>query len=311
MTPQFLNESMLKIGTRKSTLAVWQAEQVQNAMQEAGQPAELVKVSSSGDQDTSTPLHQFGTTGIFTKVLDDALRDRTADIAVHSLKDYPTTIPDDLFLAAVLPRGPYQDVLVYKNDADFLQDPESEAVIASGSIRRRAQWKARYPHHELVDIRGNVQTRLRKLEENDWDGVIFAKAGLERIGLLPEKHLALDWMIPAPAQGVVGIMCRKEDVETFEFLKTINNEETFMRSRIERQFLNKVEGGCSAPVGAFTTIANRNISLRAGVFDLDGQNNATTEKEVALPEAMNLGREAAEEVLAKGGKEIMKRIQNA
>lgn len=301
---------MIKIGTRHSALALWQAKAVQATLENAERRTTLVEVSSQGDQDLNTPLHQFGNTGIFTKALDDALRQKAIDIAVHSLKDYPTDIPDEFTLAAVLPRGPHQDIIAYKGTGDFLDKPASQATIATGSIRRQAQWLQRYPHHTLVGLRGNVQTRLRKLADNNWQGAIFAKAGLQRVDLMPPQYRILSWMLPAPAQGVVGIMCRSSDRELVDFLKTINHRETFMLSQIERQFLNTVEGGCSAPVGAHAYLQNKNIHLRAGVFSIDGTKNATTQKQVALPQAMDLGKDAAQEVLNNGGRAIMNAIKN-
>lgn len=301
---------MIKIGTRHSALALWQAQAVQNTLENAQRSTTLVEVSSQGDQDQDTPLHQFGTTGIFTKALDDALRQKQIDVAVHSLKDYPTDIPEDFTLAAVLPRGPHQDIIAYKGTGAFLKDKSSQAVIATGSIRRKAQWLQRYPQHEIVGLRGNVQTRLRKLSDSDWHGAIFAKAGLERVDLLPPQFRILSWMLPAPAQGVVGIMCRSSDHKLSDFLKTINHSETFMLAQIERQFLNTVEGGCSAPVGALAQIKNKNIHLSAGVFSLNGKEKATANKKVALPQAFDIGIKAAQEVLKNGGREIMNALKN-
>lgn len=300
----------LRIGTRDSKLALWQAYQVMDALQAKGRECELVPVKSPGDIDLSTPLHLFGTTGIFTKILDDALYADKIDIAVHSLKDYPTTSPEGLEITAVLERGPYEDILVHKGDLGFLE-ANQEATIATGSIRRIAQWKSRYPKHETTNLRGNVQTRLRKLDESNWKGAIFAKAGLQRVDLLPENHIVLDWMIPAPAQGVVGIGCRTADEEIVELLKSINHRETYLRAAIERDFLRTVEGGCSAPVGALTSLTDGNISIKAGVFELDGSAKVVVDRTLPGTKAEDLGKMAAQEALTNGGAEIMQKIKNA
>ena len=299
----------LRIGTRDSKLAVWQAETVQQHLRNIGISSELVMVKSPADIDLKTPLHQFGGVGIFTKVLDDALLNNEIDIAVHSLKDYPTQSPQGITIAAVLERGPYQDILVHKGDTSFLET--SEATIATGSIRRVAQWKSKYPKHNTTNLRGNVQTRLQKLADNNWKGAIFAKAGLERINILPENHIVLDWMIPAPAQGVVGIGCREDEKEIYDTLREISHKTTELRANVERQFLRAVEGGCSAPVGAFCEVEGDTIKLTAGVFELDGSNKVVVEQTYPLNQAHEAGILAAEKALADGGKEIMQNISDA
>jgi len=298
----------IRIGTRDSALALWQARKVASALEAIGQETELVAVKSAGDLDLSTPLNQFGTTGVFTKILDDALLDNRADIAVHSLKDYPTQAPEGIQMAAVLERGPVHDILVHKGNTDFLNS--EDAQIATGSIRRIAQWKSRYPKHRNPNLRGNVQTRLRKLEEGDWNGAIFAKAGLERLGLLPENHIVLDWMIPAPAQGIVGISCLSADGHLFETLQKINHDHTALRAKVERDFLRRVEGGCSAPVGAYAAIADGKLSLRSGVFSLDGSEKVILENTVPLSAASELGINLADEALSKGAAAIMDNLKN-
>ena len=194
-------------------LALWQADTVKDLLIESGQSAELVHIQSSGDTNLKDPLHRMGITGIFTKALDDALLAGDIDVAVHSLKDVPTQLPEGIALAAVLPRGVVHDVLVHKGEsASFLES--DTAVIATGSLRRRAQWRHRYPGHQPVGLRGNVNTRLQKLADHPWHGAIFAQAGLARINKLPATHQVLDWMIPAPSQGIVGIACRADDTQS-------------------------------------------------------------------------------------------------
>ncbi len=298
----------IRIGTRDSALALWQARKVATALEAIGQETELVAVKSAGDLDLNTPLNQFGTTGVFTKILDDALLDNRVDIAVHSLKDYPTLAPEGIVMAAVLERGPVHDILVYKGNTDFLNS--EVAQIATGSIRRIAQWQSRYPKHHNPNLRGNVQTRLRKLEEGDWNGAIFAKAGLERLGLLPKNHLVLDWMIPAPAQGIVGITCLSVDGQMLETLQKINHDVTALRAKVERDFLRRVEGGCSAPVGAYAEILDGKLSLLSGVFSLDGSEKVILENTVPLSAASELGINLADEALSKGAAAIMDNLKN-
>jgi len=301
----------IRIGTRDSKLALWQAKLVAKLLAEKGVGTQLVPVKSPADIDLTTPLHQFGKVGIFTKMLDEALYADQVDVAVHSLKDYPTDLPEGVVLAAVLERGSSEDILIYKDSPDFLDHNDSQATIATGSIRRIAQWKSRYPNHKLDNLRGNVQTRLQKLADNPWQGAIFAKAGLERVDLLPSNHIILDWMIPAPAQGAIAITCLNNQEELIESLAALNHPKTFGEISIERQFLNTVEGGCSAPVGAKAKIDGLNIKFKAGVFDLDGKSKSIIESHYPLDEINFAGKKAAEFVLANGGKEIMKRIANA
>lgn len=307
--PTTLNK-IIRIGTRESKLALWQAVEVQKALEALGHTCELVPIKSPGDIDLTTPLHQFGTIGIFTKILDDALYADKIDIAVHSLKDYPTQPPDGLVIAAVLERGPARDILVHKGDLFFLEDGAA-GTVATGSIRRVAQWKSHFPKHKTTGLRGNVQTRLKKLEESNWHGAIFAKAGLYRIGLLPEKYVELDWMIPAPAQGTIGIGCRQKDSGIVDLLQNINHPESFLCAKIERDFLRTVEGGCSAPVGAFAEVKNAAMHLTAGVFELDGSHKVVLESSAPLAEAENLGTTTAKEALAQGARQIMEKIKHA
>ncbi|MCR9154557.1 MAG: hydroxymethylbilane synthase [Bacteroidetes bacterium] len=298
----------LRIGTRDSALALWQAKRVASLLNDQGLETELVPLKSSGDIDLKTPLHQFGSTGVFTKILDDALLEEEVDIAVHSLKDYPTQAPNGIVMAAVLERGAVNDILVHKGDTSFLE--KEEAQIATGSIRRIAQWKSRYPNHSNPNLRGNVQTRLAKLRDGNWDGAIFAKAGLERLGLLPQHYLELDWMIPAPAQGIIGITCRVDDAKSKAILAAINHEATALQAQVERNFLKQVEGGCSAPVGAHAVQVDSKLSLRAGVFSLDGSNKVILENTVPLEAASELGINLANEALNQGAKAIMDKIKN-
>ena len=301
----------IRIGTRESQLAVWQASQVQALLATQGISAELIYIKSKGDIDLKTPLYEIGVQGIFTKNLDIALLENQIDLAVHSLKDVPTQVPLGIRQAAVLKRGPVSDLLVFKNGDGFLNDPDYQAGIATSSIRRRALWLSRYPHHQIHNLRGNVNTRLKKLESEGWDAAIFAQAGLERIGLRPENSQVIDWMLPAPAQGAIVVVCRADDEKGYQSCQRFNDADTALCTRIEREFLRTLEGGCSTPVSALAVSDNGSIHFRGSIVSLDGRHTAQTEKWVDATGAAELGREAATELLQNGGREIAESIRHA
>ncbi|MEP7372151.1 MAG: hydroxymethylbilane synthase [Chitinophagaceae bacterium] len=301
----------IRIGTRESQLAVWQAMQVKDLLFRHGYSAELVYIKSEGDIDLKTPLYEMGVQGIFTRSLDAALLNNKIDIAVHSMKDVPTQLPEGIIQSAVLSRGPVSDLLVLKNGAVFLNDESSIANIATSSLRRKAQWLNKYPNHNIHNLRGNVNTRLRKLTEENWDAAIFAQAGLERIDLRPENSVVIDWMLPAPAQGAIMVVCRNEDSYTFEACSNFNDEPTALCTKIERDFLRTLLGGCSTPISALATIKDTNIHFKGNILSLDGSKKAATEKTMAIHDAANLGKTSAEELLINGGKEITEEIRHA
>ena len=298
-------DKILRVGTRDSPLALWQAHKVLGLLKAAQLKTQLIATKSAGDLNLTQPIYAMGIQGVFTKTLDIALLENRIDLAVHSLKDVPTQLPEGLVLAAVLERGSASDVLVQTHKADL----EQASTIATGSLRRKAQWLHRYPHHHLVNLRGNVQTRMDKLFSSNWEGAIFAKAGLERAQLIRPHFQELDWMIPAPAQGAIGIVCRMDDSELIKELQKINHQSTRICVDIERCFLRILEGGCSAPIGAHAEVAQKNIQFKGGIFSLDGQTAATTFKEVDISDGENLAEEAAKEVMAKGGDHILKTIK--
>ena len=182
----------IRIGTRDSELALWQAHTVQKKLNDLGYKTEITAVKSQGDIILDKPLYELGITGIFTKTLDIAMLNGQVDIAVHSMKDVPTALPIGIMQAAVLERANTLDILVHKGNLEFLN---SNGTIATGSLRRQAQWLNKYPNHTVVDLRGNVNTRMQKLQDSDWNGAVFAAAGLERINLKPENYINLDWMV--------------------------------------------------------------------------------------------------------------------
>ena len=273
---KFNTMNTIRIGTRDSELALWQAKTVQNQLKTLGYPTEIVSTKSHGDIELSKPLYEMGVTGIFTKALDIALLNDEIDIAVHSMKDVPTALPEGIVVGAVLKRGNPHDVLVYKGDLSFL---EAEiATIATSSLRRKAQWLHRYPHHKIENLRGNVNTRLQKLTDNLWNGAIFAAAGLERINKLPEKHLVLDWMLPAPAQGAIVVVVREDNVALQKKLLPLHDDYTYIATQLERDFLRALEGGCTAPIGAFAEFKDEKLYFKGGLWSEDGKESSVIDE---------------------------------
>jgi hydroxymethylbilane synthase len=303
-------QKVLRIGTRDSQLAVWQASLVQSLLKEAGVTSELVYIKSEGDIDTVTPLYALGVTGVFTKTLDAALLNNRIDIAVHSMKDVPVQLAKGIQQAAVLKRASHNDIFVYKEEIDFLNDFNSEATIATGSVRRIAQWLNRYPNHKIESLRGNVNTRLRKVEESSWKGAIFAAAGLERIHLRPGKSIDLDWMLPAPAQGAIMVVCREDDDHAFNACQPFNHESTALCTKIERDFLSGLLGGCSTPISALAEVKDEEIIFKGNVVSPDGMQKEEIERSISLSNAANFGFTVAKEILLNGGDAIVKRIRN-
>jgi hydroxymethylbilane synthase len=347
LLPSHELKQAIKIGTRDSQLAVWQATLVQKLLKQNGVTAELVYIKSEGDLDTVTPLYELGVQGIFTKSLDTALLNRRIDIAVHSLKDVPTKLADGITQAAVLERASYKDILIYRDDLQVLSSelgvvnghwsmvneqttigspltthhspltthhspplrPAGGFTIATSSIRRMAQWLHRYPHHIIENLRGNVNTRLHKLNEHNWNGAIFAAAGLERINLRPQNSIDLDWMLPAPAQGAITIVCRKDDKFSFETCSLLNDHNTELCTKIERDFLKVLLGGCSTPISALAVVENGILIFKGNIFSPDGKKKIEVEKEVPVSRAIDLGNIAAKEILSGAGQEIMEIVR--
>lgn len=309
-------KKVLRIGTRDSQLAVWQATHVQQLLRDKSIESELVYIKSDGDIDLVTPLYEIGVQGVFTKTLDAALLGNKIDIAVHSMKDVPTQLAKGITQAAVLPRANYKDILVYKNESivnDNLHIPASGArlIIATSSIRRKAQWLNRFPNHQIENLRGNVNTRLKKVEENNWDGAIFAAAGLERIHIRPKNSIELDWMLPAPAQGAIAVVCKQDDTETKNICALLNDKSTALCTKIERDFLRTLMGGCSTPISALAKIENNKIYFKGNIFSLDGKEKKEIEISVSKNNCEDLGVTAAEKLLQQGAGKIVEAIQNA
>ena len=313
-------EKIIRLGTRDSELALWQAHTVHHKLQNLGYKTEIVTVKSQGDIILDKPLYELGITGIFTKTLDIAMINGQIDIAVHSMKDVPTALPTGIVQGAVLERGNTLDILVHKGNLNFL---ENEGTIATGSLRRQAMWWNKYPSHKVVDLRGNVNTRLQKLKINDWNGAVFAAAGLERLNLIPnisqkEKSaeneldfINFNWMIPAPAQGAMVVAAMGKDDFILDALSQLNHIETEICTYIERQFLKTLEGGCTAPIGALAIYNEEEdtIYFQGALLSIDGKQKLEIEKKVDISQWKKLGFYAAQEILNNGGSELMKEIK--
>lgn len=298
----------IKIGTRNSPLALWQAREVARNLQNRNFVTDITPIVSAGDKNLTQPLYSLGITGVFTRDLDIALLNKEVDIAVHSLKDIPTELPTNIEIIAVLERDYPEDVLVRKKESQTLD--LKDLKIATSSLRRRAFWYKEFPGTAISDIRGNVQTRLKKLQENDFDATLFSLAAIKRMDLNIDYE-QLPMMIPAPAQGVVAICGRADDEEIKEIFKEINHKKTQICIDIERNFLNTLEGGCTAPIGAFAEVNDQNeVRFHARLCSLDGKNSIETDEIFQWNETENFGKILAEKVLNNGGRELMAEIKN-
>jgi hydroxymethylbilane synthase len=308
-------EKTIRIGTRDSKLALWQAELVQSLLLQHNIQSVLVPIKSEGDIDLVTPLYEMGVQGVFTRSLDIALLKNDIDIAVHSMKDVPTQLAKGIVQAAVLKRANYKDILVLSPHSNNNKDKDftihhSPLTIATSSIRRKAQWLNRFPEDQIENLRGNVQTRLKKVQENNWFGAIFAAAGLERLELRPENSVELDWMLPAPAQGAIMVVCKQDDEFSKHSCSLINDEQTAICTKIERDFLRTLMGGCSTPISAWAVMENGVVDFKGNICSVDGKQKLEIEKKVFLPEAVDIGIKAAEEIIQQGGDAIIQSIQN-
>lgn len=298
----------LKIGTRNSPLALWQAQEVESKLKTLGFETEIVPIISSGDKNLNQPLYALGITGVFTKDLDIALLNKEIDIAVHSLKDVPTQLPHNIQISAVLERDFPEDVLVRNDDSEPL---DIEVLkIATSSLRRRAFWLNEFPETEFTDIRGNVQTRLKKLDDGIADATIFSLAGIKRMNL-DITYEQIPFLLQAPSQGVVAIASLSDNDKLNERLKTISHKETEICVTIEREFLKTLEGGCTAPIGAKAEMLDGQIRFIGRLCSLDGKNCIETDEIFDWNDSENFGEKIALKVLENGGKELMEEIRKS
>ena len=312
---------LLRLGTRGSALALWQADHVAARLTDAGFQAERVVFTTKGDRILDVPLAKIGDKGLFTQELDAALLDGRIDLAVHSLKDLPTTLPSGLVLAAITERADPRDAFCPHPDyAGSFDDLPEGATIATSSLRRRAQLLARRPDLRIADVRGNVPTRLRKLDRSGelasggWHGVILAAAGLDRLGLSGRirERLGRDRMISAVGQGALGIVAREDRADVVALLgDALTHLETQAATLAERALLRALEGGCQVPIAAHARIDGRRLALSGAVASLDGQILLTTEVQGAADAAEALGRQAAHDLLASGAAGVLAAVREA
>jgi hydroxymethylbilane synthase len=294
---------ILTLATRRSKLALWQAETARDRLR-AARPeltVELRRVESSGDRNQTDALERFGRIGIFTVEIDSAVLEGEADVAVHSLKDMTTTLLEGIRLAGVLPRGAIEDAWICPS-GKTLDELPTGARVATGSLRRRAMLKARRGDLETVGMRGNIETRLRKLTEGQADAMILARAGLERLGLRERITATLDseHFLPAVGQGIVGLTCREDDEETRGLLEEITDLPSLHAAHAERALLAGLRGGCNVPVGGHARVNENQLSLRARVLSLDGGESIDGEIAGPAEEAAELGDTLAKQLLEQG-----------
>ncbi len=298
----------LRIATRKSPLAMWQAEFVKAELEKAhpGLEVILLPMSTKGDKILDVPLAKIGGKGLFTKELEDRMMDGDADIAVHSMKDVPMVLPEGFELGAILERHSPTDAFVSNEYAAF-EDLPKGAVLGTSSLRRKAQLMAIRPDLDVRDLRGNVGTRLGKLDVGEYDAIVLATSGLQRLGLDERiRHeISPETCLPAVTQGTLGIEYFAKDRETFEIIQVLNHPETEIRAKAERAMNHRLEGGCQVPIGVFAELEGEKIQLRGLVAELDGSTILTAEKAGPIDTPEALGVEVAEMLLEKGAKQIL------
>lgn len=306
-------ENTIKIGTRGSQLALYQANLTKKYLLEKfpETTVEIVIIKTKGDKILDVALSKIGDKGLFTKELETALLEKEVDIAVHSLKDLPTTLPEGLKLGAVLKRGEFRDALVSKDGRKFTELTEND-IIATSSLRRQAGLLRQNKNFKIVDIRGNVETRLRKMEDGYCDAMIMAAAGLQRLNL--EKYITEiiepEVIIPATSQGIIAIESRKDDDRIDSFLKEINHSQTWNSSETERGFLRKIEGGCQVPVGCYTKIEGEKITITGFVAAIDGSEYLSDTESGNIENGKLTGEKLAQKLIEKGASRILAEIRN-
>ncbi len=304
--------TLIKIGTRGSQLALWQAHKIEEMLKKVGLSTEIVIIDTKGDKMLTTTISKIGSKGVFTEELEEQLRNKKIDIAVHSAKDMQSDIADDLEIIAFCESEQVHDVLV-SYQSDFQLNTKSKIILGTSSTRRVAMLKRFYPNVRTVDIRGNLQTRMRKLSEGLCDALVLAYAGVYRMNFTKNivKHLSVDEFTPAVGQGCIAVEASKNlDSEIYQIIKeTLNHTETEFRLRAERSFLKTLQGGCSIPTFALAQLADNELVIRGGLISLDGKQlleaTATGDKN----NAEILGKEVADKILEEGGDKILDAIR--
>ncbi len=304
-------EKTLKIATRQSPLALWQANYVKDRLQQLypDLTIELVPMVTKGDVILDSPLAKIGGKGLFVKELENALLTKEADIAVHSMKDVPMQFPEGLGLAVICQREDPRDAFVSHSYRTFAELPQG-AVVGTSSLRRQCQLKALRPDLDIRSLRGNVGTRLSKLDNGDYDAIILASAGLIRLGLADRiaSFIDVEQSLPAAGQGAVGIECRTDDAQVQALLAPLADAETTYCVRAERAMNNHLQGGCQVPIGGYAVLQQGQLYLRALVGDIDGSRIIRAEGKSAVENAEVLGVKIAEQLLAQGADKILQAI---
>lgn len=302
----------LIIGTRSSDLALWQTDYVKGEIARHNPDFEISTklVSTKGDKILDVALSKIGDKGLFTKELEMELLSGDIDIAVHSLKDLPTKIPQGLMLAAVTERHAVEDVLIAREPGTTIKTLPPDAVVATGSLRRRSQLGHLRPDIKVVELRGNVPTRVRKFIDSDWDAIILARAGIERLKM--DSHISsyidADEIIPAVGQGALGIEIRKDNASAAEALRPLHHEDTFIAVTAERSFLKVLEGGCQVPIGAYARVKPDGLHLSGVVGSIDGSVQYRQHMKGSKKDPEKLGAELARRLLEAGAKKILDEI---
>jgi hydroxymethylbilane synthase len=298
----------IRIATRESALALWQTEYVKKLLLShfPDVDVEIIGMTTRGDKILDVPLAKVGGKGLFVKELETALFNKTADIAVHSMKDVPMELPDGLTIPTICERADPRDAFV-SNDYQNLESMPAGAKLGTSSVRRKSQISALRPDLDYVDLRGNVGTRLRKLDEGNYDAILLAVAGLERLELANRiaERLAIETSIPAAGQGAVGIECRSDDEETLSMLQPLNHESTSVCVRAERAMSRSLNANCEAPVAAYAELADRELNLVGLVASLDGQQTLIDKMTGDVTEAEQIGMQLAEKLIARGALELI------
>ncbi len=305
----------VKIGTRGSKLALWQAYYVEDLLKNAGIESEIIVIDTKGDQVLDVSISKIGSKGVFTQELEDQLMDGRIDVAVHSAKDMQSSLADEFEIIAFTEREKENDILVSAKSGIDIKDASKPLVLGTSSTRRVATLKHFFPHVKTVDVRGNLQTRIRKMEEGLCDALLLAYAGVHRMGYdsMIAAELDLDEFTPAVGQGSVAIESAKslDSALRQQIIQACNHPATESRLKAERAYLRVLEGGCSIPVFALASLKNETLSLCGGIISLDGQNRISLEVSGDKTKAEDLGKELAKLVFAAGGKEILDEIKKS
>ena len=306
-----MTDKTLRIATRKSPLALWQAYYVKAQLEKAhpGIKVELLKMSTQGDKILDTPLAKIGGKGLFVKELEKSLYDNEADIAVHSMKDVPVELPEGLHLPIICEREDPRDAFV-SNQYQSIEELPQGAVVGTSSLRRQSQLRQQRPDLEIKDLRGNVGSRLNKLDNGEYDAIILASAGLIRLELEERitSFIPTEIILPAIGQGAVGIECREGDDETLELLKPLNHADTQIRVSAERALNHRLEGGCQVPIAGFAELKDNQLVMRALVGSTDGKEIISGNISGPLDQAAQLGTALADDLLNRGAREILKAL---